>query len=377
MKTVNYISHMLEDNVEEVKALALYFDQINIIEQRHIHVLAPEKNAKIVRKNGKTYVESKVISTNDFTDERFLLHLKDFEKNNVIKYLIDADSGGKSPQPGIQSISSDMQINDLVLFHSELVGKKHNEKQVTDEKGRIVLSYDLELNKEARHLTEKLFNDTDNTNKLMSYYAKVFKTFVNYYERGDDVLTSSKYINDIFKEISKTDRFKEAQTAFKNEFNVTPSFALEAIRLGLPNLGKFPPEEILRFKEKSKDELLEFQTKLETITLDLLSQHDLNYINNNAQKIADLKIRPLIENISSSLDNSKFKVIQELIKEAKDPKSYSPLLLTFSDKVSNSMILLISAGLVGLNVGLEHYSRIKEAKKDGIYYLYKMQKYFT
>lgn len=368
---------MLEDNIEEIKSLALYFDQINIVEQRHIHILAPEKNAKTVKKNGKTYVESKVISTNDFTEKQFILHLKEFEKNKVIKYLMDADSGGTGPQPGIQSISSDMQINDLVLFHSELVGTKHNEKQFTDEKGRIVLSYDLELNKEAAHLTEKLFNDTNNTNKLMSYYARVFKTFVNYYERGENVLTSSKYVNDLFKEISKTDRFKAAQTAFKSEFNITPSFALEAIKLGVPDLGKFPPEEILKFKEKSKDELLEFQTKLETITFDLLNQYDFNYINNNAQKIADLKIKPLIDNISNSLDNSKFKVIQELIKEARDPKSYSPLLLTFSDKISNSMILLISAGLVGLNVGLEHYSKIKEAKKDGVYYLYKMKKYFT
>ena len=133
----------------------------------------------------------------------------------------------------------------------------------------------------------------------------------------------------------------------------------------------------MRFKEKSKDELLEFQSKLENLTFDLLNQYDFNYINTNAQKIADMKIRPLINNISNSLETSKFKVMQELIKEAKDPKSYSPLLLTFSDKVSSSLILLISAGIVGLNVGLEHYSRIKEAKKDGVYYLYKMQKYFT
>jgi hypothetical protein len=166
---------MLEDNVEEVKALALYFDQINIVEQRHIHILAPEKNAKIVKKNGKTYVESKVISTNDFTDERFLIHLKDFEEKKVIKYLIDADSPGKSPQPGIQSISSDMQINDLVLHHSELVGKKNNEKQYIDDKGRTILSYQLELNKEAVHLTERLFKDSNNTNKLMSYYARVLR----------------------------------------------------------------------------------------------------------------------------------------------------------------------------------------------------------
>lgn len=363
---------MLEDNVEDIKALALYFDQINIIEQRHLHIVAPI-NAK-PDKNGK--LKAEVVSTNDFTDEKFIQHLKEFEKSNVIKYQIDIDSGGQSPEKGILPVSSDMQINDLVLFHSELVGKKHREKQTTDEKGRTVLSYEIELNKEAAILEENLFKG-ENIYKLFSYYAKVFKTFVNYYEQGKDVLTSSKYINDLFKEINKTDRFKNAQIAFKNEFNVTPTFALEAIKLGLPNLGKFPPEEIMRFKENSKDELLEFQTKLETLTLELLAQYDYNYINTNAQKIANLKIKPLIDNISNSLDNSKYKVVQELIKEAKDPKSYSPLLLTFSNNISDSMILLISAGLVGLNVGLEHYSRIKEAKKDGIYYLYKMQKYFT
>lgn len=368
---------MMEDNVEDIKALALYFDQINIIEQRHVHILAPEKNAKIIKKDGKKFVKAKVVSTNDYTDQSFLLHLKEFENNDVIKYQIDADSAGKGPEPGLQTISSDMQINNLVLFHSELVGKKFNEKQITDDKGRILLRYDLELNQESAKLTERFFNKSDDTNSLLYYYARIFKTFINNYEKGNNVLTSSKYINDLFKEISKTNRFKEAQIAFKNEFNVTPSFALEAIKLGVPNLGKFPPEEILRFKENSKSELIEFQTKMETLTFDLLNQYDFNYINNNAQKIADLKIRPLIENISSSLGSSKFSVVKELIKEAKDPKSYSPLLLTFSDKVSSSMILLISAGLVGLNVGLEHYSKIKEVKKDGIYYLYKLQKYFT
>lgn len=373
MKTINYISHMLEDNTEEIKALVLYFDQINIIEQRHLHIIAPT-NAK-PDKNGK--VKAQVISTNDFTDEKFLLHLKEFEKNKNIKYQIDIDSVGQSPEKGISPVSSDMQINDLVLSHSELVGKKQNEKKILDDKGRVVLSYDLQLNKESSILSEKFFNKTNNVNQLLSYYARVFKTFVNYYEQGKDVFTSSKYVNDLFKEINKTDRFKNAQIAFKNEFNITPTFALEAIKLGVPNLGKFPPEEILKFKEHSKDELSEFQSKLENLTFDLLNNYDYNYINTNAQKIADLKIRPLIENINHTLNNSKYKVIQELIKEAKDPKSYSPLLLTFSDQVSNSMILLISAGMVSLNVGLEQYSRIKEAKKDGIYYLYKMNKYFA
>jgi len=373
MNTVNYISHMLEDNVEEIKALALYFDKINIIEQRHLHIVVPVD--AIPDKRGR--VKAEAVSTNDFTDERFLLHLKDFERSSLIEYKIDIDGGGHAPEKGLQTVSSDMQINDMVLYHAELVGTKHNDKQTIDAKGRTILSYELELNREAEILSNRLFNKGDKLNQLLSYYAKVFKTFVNYYEQGKNVLTSSKYVNDLFVEINKTDRFKETQKAFKNEFNVTPSFILEAIKLGLPNLGRFPPEEILKFKDNSKDELSEFQSKLESMTLDLLNNYDSDFINANAQKIADLKIKPLIENIRSTLDTSKFKVLQELVKEAKDPKSYAPLLLSLSDKISSSMILLISTGLVGLNVGLEHYSRLKEAKKDGIYYLYKMKKYFA
>jgi hypothetical protein len=373
MKTVNYISHMLEDNVEEIKALALYFDQINIVEQRHLHIVAP----KGVKPDKNNRIKADVISTNDFTDEKFLLHLKDFEKEKIIKYLIDIDSGDKSPKNDLFPVSSDMQINNLVLFHTELIGKKQNEKQIFHENGIIELAYEIEFNKESEIIFSTLFKNSNNFNPLVSYYAKVFKTFVNYYEQGKDVLTSSKYVNDLFRVIYKTDRFKQAQVAFKNEFNVTPSLAFEAIKLGLPNLGKFPPDEILRFKEKSKGELVEFQSTMERITFDLINQYDFDYINTNAQKIVDLKISPLVENIGKSLGNSKSKLIQDLINEAKDPKSYSPLLLTFSDKISNTLILMISAGMIGINTGLEYYSRIKEAKNDGVYYLYKMKKYFA
>jgi hypothetical protein len=121
---------MLEDNVEDIKALALYFDQISIIEQRHLHIVVPI-NAKPV-KNGK--LKAEVVSTNDFTDEKFIQHLKEFKKNNVIKYQIDIDSGGQSPEKGILPVSSDMQINDLVLFHSELVGKKIKKSKLLTKK---------------------------------------------------------------------------------------------------------------------------------------------------------------------------------------------------------------------------------------------------
>lgn len=50
MKTVNYISHLLENNIEDIKASILYFDKINIIEQAQ---LRPGPTIPITDENGK------------------------------------------------------------------------------------------------------------------------------------------------------------------------------------------------------------------------------------------------------------------------------------------------------------------------------------
>lgn len=363
---------MLEDNVEDIKALALYFDEIDIVEQRHVHFVAP-LDAK-PDKNGHLKVE--VVSTNDFTDERFVKHLREFEESKVVRYSIDVDPGGRSPEKGVIPISSDMILNDIMLSNPNLVGTKTDEKTTIDDDGRTIFSFNIQLNKEAEHLSNILFPSEQSMQKLFLYYAKVCRTFLNSFEHQENIITSSKYVNEIFQIISRTDRFRKVQENFKNELNVSPFLAFEAIRLGVPNLGRFPPSEILKFKEQSKPELDEFKSKLESLSLDLLNNYDYSYINQNAQKISDLKIKPLVDNISRSIGHSKIKALQELIKEAKDPKSYSPLLLTLSNNVSNTMAILISLGLITLNTGIEHYSKLNELKKDGVYYLYKMNKYF-
>lgn len=368
---------MLEENAEDVKSLALYFDEINIIEQRHIHILAPEEDAKPVRQDGKLYYPAQVVSTNDFTDPRFLAHLKDFESSGQIKYKISADSPGGGPENNMRSISSDSQINDLILQHFEHIGKKHNETEKLDSEGRKIISFEMELNPESARVSGQLFNGDNNLYQLSLYYARVLKTFINYYEEGKDVTTTSRYVNDMFKVIKETDRFKKAQKAFRDEFKVNPSFAHEAIKLGLPNLGKFPPEEIMRFKENSKAELLAFRSSIETLTFDLLNNYDYDYITQNAQKIAELKMLPLIDKLCDSFGTSSFRLVQDLIKEARDPKSYTPLALTFSNQIPTTMILLVSCGIIGLSAAMDHYARQKEARKDGIYYLYKMRNYFS
>jgi hypothetical protein len=40
------------------------------------------------------------------------------------------------------------------------------------------------------------------------------------------------------------------------------------------------------------------------------------------------------------------------------------------------MALMISLGIVSLNVGLEYYKNLKDVKKDGVHYLLKLNKYY-
>lgn len=56
MKDVNYISHLLQDNVDDIKALTLSFDKINIIEQVNASLAVapdakPNKEGKILAKS--------------------------------------------------------------------------------------------------------------------------------------------------------------------------------------------------------------------------------------------------------------------------------------------------------------------------------------
>ncbi|MHA7109917.1 hypothetical protein ACRTDU_07305 [Sunxiuqinia elliptica] len=373
MSTVNYISHLLEDNIDDIKALALYFDKINVIEQVNIHLTVPYNSKP--DKNGK--MMAKPVLSHDYSEERYFQHLNELKEKNVLKFMIDSDVVGTKHEPNLIDVCSDSQINELVVSNSHLLGRKSKEGQSKNSDGQVQTEYSLDLNPEAEHIFSKLFHRDKYANGLLTYYARTLKTFVNYYEKGENVLTSSKYVNEMFHLISQTSRFKEAKDAFKNEFNVVPSFAFEAMKLGLPNLGRFPVDEILKFRQNSQPELQAFKSKLENITFDLLNNYDFDYINSNAQKIAELKIKPLIEDINRSINTSKFSLIKDIVKEAKDPKTYSPLLLTFSESISNSMILLISLGIVSLNIGLENYSKTKNIKKDGVYYLYKLNKYFA
>jgi hypothetical protein len=55
-------------------------------------------------------------------------------------------------------------------------------------------------------------------------------------------------------------------------------------------------------------------------------------------------------------------------------RSYTPLLLSFSENISTSLALLISVGLISYSTACEIIQERKEIKQDGLYYLFNTKK---
>lgn len=369
MKKIKYVSHKLEENVEDIKALALYFDHIDIVEQNNIHIVT-DVDAK---PNAKGFVKAQVVETRDYTSDLFIEHLKDFEKENVISYSKHIVNPPKAPA-GLHSMSENTIINNLILTEN-LIGKSEELGRFVDEKGQTIINMGFELNKESL-FASKLFPNTENINKLLFYYSRLLRSYFDNINKGEDIITTSKFLNELYFLALKNNAFGDVSKEMKKQINVAPSIAYQAIKLNVPNLGSHPISEILEFRLKSNDELLEFKKTLETLTIDLFDKYDENFISQNAQKLVELKVQPKLEDLKTKLSESKFKGFQQTVQELKDPKSYSPLLLTLTENVSSTMAILVSLGLVSFNVALEYYNNTKNLKKDGIQYLLKLQKYY-
>lgn len=415
MDSVKYISHKFADDVNHIKTLALYFDHIDIIGQSYMHVL-DDSDAPVqeqVDETGKRryFKAHPVLTTSDFTTKEFEVNLKPLQNEGLITYTVDygesifvpskfRDSKAlptmpmkrsgpieftppKNEEAGIYYVNNEI-INDIIKNNQKLLEEANEEIKYL--KDRLAKQQDYVRFALNKHNVKRLAM-SDSLETIMKnrrpplfdvfrYIGKLTTSFIDNFQAGHNTITTSKYLHEILKLSGQQVEFKAVQEKIRNEFNINPYFVFEAIKLAVPDLSKFPTEEVLEFRNRSVDELAAFKTKISELTLDLLNNYEWEFIFRNAQSMAEAKISPLIKDISFKLSDTKSSVLKSIIQEVRDPKSYSPLLLTLSNSVSNTLAMLVSLGFISLNTALEYYSQRRKITQDGIYYLFKAKKYF-
>ena len=361
METLSLHHHAHEDNLDEVKFALLYFDKIElpIYFTTYLHKI----------KGTKSYMAS---YDNYSTTDNYLKHIKILEDEGVLKIerkKYNSSTGTRD------SHNLGMSLNGI----GELVGNSLNrffknarmEDHVIDGKTTIHYSGDLidELEKYSSDLNAS--GRTYSPHFEVIYVVAQLESILTAIDAGKPTFNTSPLIDGFLKEFFNSPKFAETQKKIQSIGNIEAQISMEALKLNLPNLSMLSFEDILDIKYIMKDELSAFKYEIKHLSLNFDMERYSK--KNELSNYVAVNISPRLKSLERQLQSLNRNFIKAAIKEIKDPKSYSPLLLTFFDNVSNTLLLLCSLGIISIDVVADHLSKKNELKNDGLYFLAKLR----
>jgi len=146
------------------------------------------------------------------------------------------------------------------------------------------------------------------------------------------------------------------------------------IPIFIPNFFDMSFEEILELKSHMHDELLEMQSYINEIPY-MFS--DINLSSEDANLFIKHKINPSIKQLENKYYGLKTGLLRQMLKELKNPLSYSPLISTIFTNVPSSVAVLGSLGIIVGDSYLEYKMAKKELDANSLYFAVKINKYLN
>lgn len=362
MDHIKYISHNTPDSIDSIKIASLYFDSIEVATFVKWFGMPTEKPTKFGIFFERFHYEN-----------TFFQHIDPFIKAGIVRLGLDYIKPARvttEPQVGYSYGDSDEIYETIVLNLKHIILNPPNIPKKIPEGSEFIVK--AEPNDELRSVMAYLGRSEDGL-FATEYYSHLLSIFLRNLANGENCMTSSEALNNYLIAHFNSSSFNDVKRKIQRELNVNPSIAMEAIKLGLPNISRLSSDDILELKLKMKDELIAFKTYLTDLQLDLEKHFDERYIAAKAPEIVKTKISPALDDLADKLDGLKLNVASTILKEIKDPKSYSPLLLSVTNNITPTCAILVSIGLMSLTTALDHYKQNKEVKKNGLYYLLKLR----
>jgi hypothetical protein len=373
MDRIKFISHNTIGTLDAIKQAVLYFDFIDIATYIQWFAILPKEIVK-----GSQKVD--FFPAEMFKERTFYEHLKPLAQEGLIKFSHEL----YEPLHRETIFEAGPPFNKKVLgIYFEGVGdlvSKNVVKLYKSHRGTIDLRLNDKIqsisgifNDECMELISDLKVESDGLTFALKYYSHLLSVFLSNLDEGNICMTDSENLNNFLAAHFNGSPFQETKRRFNREINVNPNIAFEAIKLSLPNISKLSFDDILNIRYKMQDELGAFKTYLKSLQLDLEKDYNDNLLSLKAKEIVKTKIAPALEDISHKLNGLKVGVASSLLQEIKDPKSYSPLLLTLTNNFSSTYAILVSLGIISFNAAIESYSSKREIKSNGLYYLLKLK----
>ena len=380
MDRIKIISHNTFSGVDDLKTACLYFDHIEVANHFRPYILQ-EPNARPQKhKDGKYYVPGRLHIEEHFISSDFKHHIQPLIEQRLVSlkyepYMTEEVVDKKKKYMAVGDPS--LKLNSFVLTNYKKFFKTLEDKQYEDEHGQINIDIKGQLIEEVQEVS----NELDRTKKEISnfifkYYGHLISAFLRNLDKGEKLLTTSNLLHDFIIDYYNSHDFQETQVQLNKVLNLNPFIVFDAIKLAVPNLTQLSMEDVLDIRLKLKDELLAFKAYNKALQLEFeLDGMDEKYLRSKSAEIVNVKIKPALEDLQRKLKDVNLSIPTTILKEVKDPKSYSPLILSFTNNISSTYAILVSLGLMSFSTAVDYYKAKKEIKQNGLYYLLKLKNY--
>jgi hypothetical protein len=363
MQNIKLISHNTIDGLNGIKTAALFFDKIEIPDYSKLKIQG-------ILNHSTNKLINPLLKTNTYyKDECFHSHLQPLIDAKIVslylEFLKDEDLQYDPITTKVTfKLSDDDSLNDAVEENMHYIFKM---KKI--EKGTDTISLKNLYRKEVpQFIASKEKSELD----AVRYYIQLVKLILDNTSNGQQCMTTSIAVNNILHSYYNSTKFKDVYRKISREVEINPSLIFDTLNLSVPNLSKLSFEDVLEVRSRLSDELTAFKVYMKNFQLDLLQTYDDKFISLKSNELVKLKIMPALDDLKRKLEGLNVNIPVKILQEVKDPKSYSPLLLTFSNNFATSYAVLVSLGIISLSTALEYTTNKKEIKSNGLYYLLKL-----
>lgn len=199
---------------------------------------------------------------------------------------------------------------------------------------------------------------------LKECYFHYIQQFLNIVARGECPLSNDKYLFSIIEKYYKNGC--EQVGIDKGSY-----LAFEAFELFLPNYSNLSIDDILEIRYRANDELMELKSYINMLATSIPIDGDIQLY---AKEIINTKISPAIKDLENKIFNLKISTIQKIIRDAKNPLSYTPMLASIFTDVKPQIALAVSLGMIGSDLALELYKQYKDISNNPLYFSIKLKK---
>lgn len=351
MREIYYNSDITQKATEEIKLLSLYYVRINIVNDI---VYSP----KFETVDGNFQFSG--VEDLQFIPESFESEFRLLIDENLIKITEKKDDEKIEFETKFSK-----KISAIVNSNHDLIFPRHPNEENT----RIITEevYDI-----MHNMLGYTWQKPVETNFIWWYYAFKLKWFIKLLLNGENCITNSNNLSQLFSAFIKETNQSCSPIDLKGS---SKSLSLDALRLSLPNPRDLSFEDILELKFRLKDELEWFSQTINSIEVrykeTFTDGGSLNEKEYESIFFNEIK-KPLFE-LEGKMKNLQSKTFRKFLERLQNPKSYAPLVGTVVASMPIHYTLLASLGITTGISYLEYREEKREIVDNGMYFLLKLK----